>query len=534
MSKTRYPPWFLVRSLSTKQTDTNSHYFNYTSGRWLHNEQHQLKKRHITFNGPALQKITGQIFGTQCIAMNKLCEGMFNKVFSLKMADGKEVLARIPNPNAGHPHYVVASEVATLDFLRASLKIPVPQVLSWSSSSQTNPVAAEYIIMEKVQGQQLSEVWDNMSESQRFRLVRNLVHIERRLMESKFILHGSLYYRDTFPQGRSIGAIPGLDDDIQFKYVFGPTAHRSFWEDEVENLDIDRGPWETAMGYLSAVANREIVRIRHGHRNTNHATVPLGRTPKQRKEHIQLLEKFLTVLPHILPSDSTHSPVMLHHDLHVDNIFVDGHDPTQITSIIVWQSVHIAPLFLMAKFPSLFNCEDDYTWGAVQPQLPTDFDVLPNAERKEAQRKLERLRLKKFYELASRKFNPSLVHAMDQMRDDNDPTSFIFHIVSQTSTDGPIPLRELLIQVYEKWDRIMAQRGSTSLCPIYFSRKEIEQSRQKAEAWAAAFSQLNNLRAQISGEEGWVSHDDYEEARKRWKENEKTLQALRKQLEALV
>ncbi|RAK89144.1 phosphotransferase enzyme family protein [Aspergillus costaricaensis CBS 115574] len=520
--------------LFTKPTDTNSHYFNYTSGRWLYNERLQLEKRHSTFNVSALQQITGQILGTQCVAMNKLCEGMFNKVFSLKMADGKEVLARIPNPNAGHPHYIVASEVATLEFLRANLKIPVPQVLSWSSSSQTNPVAAEYIIMEKAQGQQLSEVWYNMSEAQRFRLVRNLVHIERGLMEAKFTLHGSLYYRDTFPQGRSIAALPGLDTDIRSKYVFGPTTHRSFWEDEVENLDIDRGPWESAMGYVSAVANREIVRIRHGHSNTNHTTVPLGRTPKRRKEHIQLLEKFLAVLPHILPSDNTHSPVMLHHDLHADNIFVDGHDPTRITSIIDWQAVHIAPLFLTAKFPSIFNCDDSYIWGALQPKLPTDFDVLSTAEKKEAEQKLERLRLKKFYELASRKFNPSLVHAMDQMRDDNDPTSFIFYIVSQTSRDGPIPLRELLIQVYEKWDGIMAQRDLTSLCPIYFSRKKIEQSRQQAEAWAAAFSQYNNLRAQISGEEGWVSHDDYEEARKRWKENEKLLQVLRKQMEALV
>ncbi|PWY75735.1 phosphotransferase enzyme family protein [Aspergillus eucalypticola CBS 122712] len=529
MSTTRYPPWSLVRSASTKPTDTNSHYFNYTSGRWLHDESLQLEKRHITFNVSALQQITGQTLGTQCVAINKLREGMFNKVFSLKMANGKEVLARIPNPNAGHPHYVVASEVATLDFLRAGLKIPVPRVLSWSSSSQTNPVAAEYIIMEKVQGQQLSEVWDTMSEAQRFRLVRNLVHIERRLMEAKFTQHGSLYYRDTFPRGRSIAALPGLS-----KYVFGPTTQRSFWEDEVENLDIDRGPWETAMGYLSAVANREIVRIRHGHSNTNYATIPLARTPKRRKEHIQLLEKFLAVLPHILPSDSTQCPVMLHHDLHVDNIFVDGHDPSQITSIIDWQAVHIAPLFLTAKFPSIFNCDDDYTWGALQPKLPTDFDVLSTVEKEEAEQKLERLRLKKFYELASRKFNPSLVLAMDQMRDDNDPTSFIFHIVSQTSKDGPIPLRELLIQVYEKWAGIMAQRGSTSLCPIYFSRKDIDQSRQQTEAWAAAFSKFDDLRAQVSGEEGWVSHDDYKEANKRWKENEKTLQALREQLEALV
>lgn len=107
--------------------------------------------------------------------------------------------------------------------------------------------------MEKAQGQQLSEVWDNMSEAQRFRLVRNLVHIERRLMKAKFTLHGSLYYRETFPQGRSIAALPGLDDDIRSKYVIGPTTHRSFWEEEVENLDINRGPCECSVSHLLEV-----------------------------------------------------------------------------------------------------------------------------------------------------------------------------------------------------------------------------------------------------------------------------------------
>lgn len=108
--------------------------------------------------------------------------------------------------------------------------------------------------MEKAQGQQLSEVWYNMSEAQRFRLVRNLVHIERRLMEAKFTLHGSLYYRDTFPQGKSIAALPGIDADIRSKYVFGPTTHRSFWEDEVENLDIDRGPCECSASHPPEVS----------------------------------------------------------------------------------------------------------------------------------------------------------------------------------------------------------------------------------------------------------------------------------------
>lgn len=49
--------------------------------------------------------------------MTKLAEGLYNKVFAQKMENEEEILARIPNPNAGHPKYVVASEVATLDFV---------------------------------------------------------------------------------------------------------------------------------------------------------------------------------------------------------------------------------------------------------------------------------------------------------------------------------------------------------------------------------------------------------------------------------
>lgn len=35
----------------------------------------------------------------------------------LSMEDGREVIAKMPNPNAGVPHYTTASEVATMDFV---------------------------------------------------------------------------------------------------------------------------------------------------------------------------------------------------------------------------------------------------------------------------------------------------------------------------------------------------------------------------------------------------------------------------------
>jgi hypothetical protein len=77
-----------------------------------------MVKRYVKFNVQALVQIASRTVGSRCLHLSKLPEGLNNKVFSLRMENGKEILARIPNPNVGHPHYVVASEVATLDFVR--------------------------------------------------------------------------------------------------------------------------------------------------------------------------------------------------------------------------------------------------------------------------------------------------------------------------------------------------------------------------------------------------------------------------------
>ncbi|GES57854.1 phosphotransferase enzyme family protein [Aspergillus terreus] len=327
-----------------------------------------------------------------------------------------------------------------------------------------------------------------MSEAQHFGLVKSLVEIEQKLVDVKFALHGSLYYKG-----------------------------------------------ETAQEYLSSVANREIAVIKNLRPSRPSDTpVLLGKTQQGRDEHVHLLEQFLRVLPHILPPQETLRPVLLHHDLHSDNIFVDSSDPTKISSIIDWQAVYAAPLFMQAKFPSIFDCDDPYPWGAVQPKLPEDFDALSQSEKELAEDALVRLRLKKFYELASRKFNAPLVMAMDAMRRDDDPTSFIFHIVGQSSQDGPIPLKELLIQIYEKWDQIMERRGLATPCPISFSKDEIDKSRRQVKEWADAYGEFDALRANIVGKDGWVSHEEYDEAMRRWDNNRATLERLQERLDKVL
>lgn len=120
------------------------------------------------------------------------------------------------------------------------------------------------------------------------------------------------------------------------------------------------------------------------------------------------------------------------------------------------------------------------------------------------------------------------------MRNDDDPTSFIFHIVGRSSQDGPIPLKELLIQIYEKWGRIMERKGLTIPCPISFSEDEISRTRQQVNAWAKVYGDFESLRTKLVGDDGWVSHEEYEEARRRWETNRVTFMMLRERLERLL
>jgi hypothetical protein len=90
----------------------------YTSARWVWNEKEQLRRRHVSFDVAELAKVASKAVGSDLgMDLTKLPEGYFNKVFLMAMDDGKEVIAKIPNPNAGRPHLTIASEVATMDYV---------------------------------------------------------------------------------------------------------------------------------------------------------------------------------------------------------------------------------------------------------------------------------------------------------------------------------------------------------------------------------------------------------------------------------
>lgn len=96
------------------------------------------------------------------------------------MDDGRTTIARLPHPNSGSATLTTSSEVATMDFARSVLQLPVPKVLDWSATKE-NPVESEYILMEEARGYQLSSVWNDLPLPQKVRVIKGIVDIEASL-----------------------------------------------------------------------------------------------------------------------------------------------------------------------------------------------------------------------------------------------------------------------------------------------------------------------------------------------------------------
>ncbi|KAL4876368.1 hypothetical protein BJY04DRAFT_200076 [Aspergillus karnatakaensis] len=551
----RCRPWrssFLpTRNLSDSgQFSTNEDLFRYTSGRWLYNEQQELSKRSFGFNISGLRDLAAETLGDSCVEVAKVSENLYSKTLSLKTKRGEEVFAKLPNPKSTNPRSVVASEVATIDYVRNILDIPVPKVLTWSSPrQQNNPVEAEYILMEPAKGRKVSDVWDTMSDSQQIGLVKSVVALEQTLLNTKFASHGSLYYHGAHPDD-SLHKAQSTADDETSRFFIGPTNQSPFWRDHLSYQSIDRGPWGTALEYLTAVANCEIALVRYGNAQAPGYEFPSykiqkhteeqpeepvvdfpitrlekvqaldyeifqSRTPKQREEHAQVLEKFLAVLPYILPPEDFLRSVLHHHDLSSDNIFVDDSDPTKITSILGWQGLYTAPLFMQTgRIPAIFD-----------PTQNRSAEILD-----------QRLELMDLYEQASRQANPALSKIIDTThpsKTDDDPTISIHQVMSTTSLSGPFELKELLIRIYEQWDSIKQQRSLDIPCPISFSDKEIRRSRELLDKWRQALALYRGLLVDIGGDAGWVSHMEHKKASEIWESYRLTLNSMRDVLERM-
>ncbi|KAJ5442947.1 hypothetical protein N7445_004698 [Penicillium cf. griseofulvum] len=145
------------------------------------NETDRLNERYVKFRPTELQRIAGEVVQQDyCPDSTKFAEGGFNKVFLLRANNGREEIARIPTPIAGPPHYTTASEVATRNFLRSVLKLPVPEVLL---IQQHRTILSE---QKRVKGESLSSRWLSLTTDETKDIMKQIADIERKIFDFHF------------------------------------------------------------------------------------------------------------------------------------------------------------------------------------------------------------------------------------------------------------------------------------------------------------------------------------------------------------
>ncbi|KDQ05815.1 hypothetical protein BOTBODRAFT_182191 [Botryobasidium botryosum FD-172 SS1] len=419
------------------------------------------------------------------------------------MDDGFEVIARLPFPKTLPISYATASEVATLRFLK-KIDVPMPQVYAWRStaSRESNPVGAEFIIMEKLKGEELAKSWFTLSSTQRFDIARRVVEIENRIFSHTFPKHGSLYLLDD--------TVDTPSDEAFDSFVVGPTADDLAWYGERASMKLD--PWKTAESYMRAIASRGIeFAKRHGkprYPDVRVAETPLGYP----EEHIDLLEKYEMIIPSVLPQDDyLRLPKLRHPDLHPNNTFVKP-GTTEIVGIIDWQHACIAPPFLQAGICPVFSREDEpLPTNLKRPTLPDNYSG-PSPEEKEIADEPHRQReVQHFYLLCT---SQMAREHWDALHSNHSLTRQ--HLVEQAAVPwrGEVSaLRASLINIVDYWHEI-APAGTP--CPIGFSDKERElhaEREEEAKGLAEFVSALSDVMG--IGEQGWVQSEDFDEAMKK-------------------
>ncbi|SMR53071.1 unnamed protein product [Zymoseptoria tritici ST99CH_3D1] len=410
-----------LRNLQTRASSTmgdNPDFYSFTRARFVQNEKAEMSSRRVTFNVSELANVAASSVGASCVGIERLPDGMHNRALLLTMDNGKQVVAKLPCPNAGQSHFTTASEVATMEFMRTRLNTPVPEVYAWCSHAERTTVGAEYIIMEKAEGVLLETIWQKMELRQQGALVKAIVRLQAEWASSLFAGYGSIYYATDLEEERRLPL--HASSSAQEIFALGPITGRDWNDNGRLDVAFDRGPWKTVEQYLEAVGLREAKCVKELSRLPP-PQVTLsgpGLYESTREKKLRALCYYQQIFRHLLPhpGDSPiRRPVPWHGDLHVANMFVDPKDPTKILSIIDWQSTEVAPLFVQARQPYIIDFEGPQLpdLSTEHPSLPEDFDQLSPGEQAAAHNLRLRQALVMAYRQRTRVMAPDIWKAFE-------------------------------------------------------------------------------------------------------------------------
>ncbi|PGH14540.1 hypothetical protein AJ80_05860 [Polytolypa hystricis UAMH7299] len=419
--------------------------YRYTTKRWLSNDALEASKRYQKFNIQRLLDVAVNCTGAKrCTSAMKYREGQYNKYFLITFDNGSEVVAKLPNPNAGPKFFTAASEVATMDYVSNEYARPeIPGlilegsgnfrptysgVLSWSCGS-SNPVESEYIIMEKAKGTALGDTWYRPPSPSKHRFIEQVAEMEEKLTAAPFPEHGCIYYTQDLPMDYRIKDQPSLPGDHLKKFASAQLYTQSSGPRSTPGLDsLEALVRHQLCDYAESMGiNERAWAMQHAQPHMNYYRSNVDR--ERPDEYLDLIEKYLLVAPHLAQSKP---------------------DTADLIKPMLWHGAIVAPLILQAKIPRMVQHPSALPFGWVMPEKPEDYDTLPEIARSRADKLYENALCHRYYEVITAKRNPRHYAA-----------------ISHNAT-WKTPLIQPIRAVTAAW----SSRESGVDCPISFTEEE--------------------------------------------------------------
>ena len=396
--------------------------------------------------------------GSQILSVDLLARGSFNRAYNITTENvttgsRQEYVFRVSLPV--WPYYKVESDVATTEFVRLTTKIPVPVIYAFDSNPN-NTLGFEWMLMEKVQGMPLGDVWDTMDFDAKQGLTRIIASWMVELSRIKFSKIGSIFMRYR---------------ESQLEFYIGPLIHERLHEGDRLLHEVDRGPFQSIQHLYDAMLdmsekyfNDLSNSARHAQEESVSTESGIDKDPSRpdsedamltradaddRKNEAQngFLEYTLSILPEelqsyramlpdlcaLLPASEPLSTMLTHPDLLQANIFVDNAGAP--IALIDWERARLEPIALVDVYPKYLDWdgEDDAFYAPSKTTLTIEeiFAHVYNSDRlaivrgrdelayKELMGRLQRTRLRVIYREELKRLKSPMCSAFNR-----DPQSF--------------------------------------------------------------------------------------------------------------